>query len=518
MEKKNSPHSGINWKRIFPFLDAALLVLLGWYVFTGLSRVPFHGDESTFIRMSMDFAYLFSDHAVAKVAYHPQPGYYSVEQYQRVLTGAINPLTIGLAWTIAGMDRADLNGFWIWYPQNSDEWTYNAAVGNLPDERLLDVARIPSTLFTALSIVAVFAAALALARSRPAAWIAAILYATTPGILVNGRRAMQEGGMLLFTALAVVCAWYVAREFLSGGLRWRRINLGYALLGAAGGLAVAGKHTSVLVLAPMYLALFLLLWSAGRGLDARASAIVRFHLAAGLLGSGLLSVAVFYLFDPVWWYYTGQWLLLLCLSTLCFLAAFPVSGRWIWGARSLPVVALAAATLAFPAGWTGIYQPARIIVNARNELMAVHEDLGWALPTAKSRVREMAVQLLTAKTQYYESFYWDDLEEEHVQIRAYEAAGLNGRGGGTAWGIVIFLLAAAGATAVVVRHRRWETLILFLWLALPAAALLITNPLAWQRYYIILIAPWSVLAGYAATLIPWPGLLDRLRRLRPVKM
>jgi hypothetical protein len=41
-----------------------------------------------------------------------------------------------------------------------------------------------------------------------------------------------------------------------------------------------------------------------------------------------------------------------------------------------------------------------------------------------------------------------------------------------------------------------------LWLAVPATVLLLTNPLPWQRYYILLHAPIAVLAGLGlATLI-----------------
>jgi hypothetical protein len=414
------------------------------------------------------------------------------------------------------MSRADLNGFWVWYQfrgqEDANEWTFNETNGNLPSERLLDVARIPSTLFTALSIVVVFAAAFVLSGSRPAAWIAAVLYATTPAVLVNGRRAMQEGGMLLFSSLTVVCAWYAVKEFLSAVPRWRRISLAYGLLGLTGGLAVAAKHTSVLVLGAMYLALFALLWKPGRELESRARWFLRLHLLAGLLGSGLLSMAVFYLLNPVWWAYAGQWVILLCLSGLFFIAAFPVSGRWIWGARALSVAALAAATLIFPSGWTGIYQPIRFIVAARNELMRQYEGYGGALTTPASRLRELGDQLLTAQTQYYESYFWNFLGDEQSEIRTYEAAGLNGRGGGTVWGIFIFVLAAAGAIAVVFRRRRWETWIFLFWLVLSVGAILATNLIPWQRYYLILIPPWSVLGGFAAVLPIPPGWREWIRR------
>jgi dolichyl-phosphate-mannose--protein O-mannosyl transferase len=116
------------------------------------------------------------------------------------LTGAVDPLTIGLARDITGWERWEVNGFWRWYPPGTqDEWSCSVYRDNMPATRLLEAARWPSSLFTAASIIIVFAVALGLSRSRPAAWLAAFLYGTTPAILVNGRRAMQERGRCCFS-------------------------------------------------------------------------------------------------------------------------------------------------------------------------------------------------------------------------------------------------------------------------------------------------------------------------------
>jgi hypothetical protein len=134
------------------------------------------------------------------------------------------------------------------------------------------------------------------------------------------------------------------------------------------------------------------------------------------------------------------------------------------------------------------------------------------MSTAESRIGEMADQLLFAKTQYYESHLWDGLEEEQTQIRVYEDARLDGRGGGTVWGIVVLVLVLGGLWVALFRRRGWETLLLMLWLAVPAAILLLTNPLPFQRYYIVLIAPWSVLAGFSAVPITSPDFLGSVRK------
>ncbi len=501
-------------KRLLRFLDGLFVVLLGIYVFYGMTRVPYHGDESTLIRLSMDFAYIFQDHSVQKVVFHPASAYWSEEQYQRVLTGAVDPLTIGLAWSIAGMDRGDLNGFWRWYPPGVyDEWDFNVRQGNMPTTRLLDVARIPSTLFTAASIVLVFLIALQLSRSRPAAWIAAFLYATSPSILVNGRRSMQEGAMLFFTALVVFCGLLVARELRTASPRGWRIAGGYGLLGLASGCALASKHSSALIVMPVFLVLLLLLGSAGREWPLGEKHHARLRLLFGWLGSGLLGLSVFYILMPVWWGYPLHWLLLLSFSMSCFLVLLAAAGRRGW---ILPVLSIAAAigiTVFSPRAWSGIYQPIRIIAEARAELMGVHETLGMDLPSFGSRIGEMGNQLLFAKTQYYESLVWDSLEEEQSQIRTYEDSHLDGRGGGTVWGVIILVLAAGGLCALFSQRRGWEAFFLFLWFSVPAAALLIINPLAWQRYYLLLIAPWSVLAGFAAVPLTSSAFVERVRKM-----
>jgi hypothetical protein len=499
---------------IFRWLDVLFLALLGAYVCLGMTRVPFHGDESTFIRMSMDFVYIFQEGALQKVVYNPEPGFRSVEQDLRESIGAIDPLSIGLAWNAAGLLPSEINGFWYWYPQSEEnEWAYNVEQGNMPGARLLDTARLPSTLFTAAAIAVVFLVAFALSRSRTAAWLAALLYATTPSILVNGRRAMQEGAMLFFTALVVLCALYIVRTMRAGKARGGMLLVGYGLLGVAAGLALASKHTSILIVLPAYLIIIILGWRLGSEKDPQDRKAAYFRLLIGLTGSGLLALSFFYFLTPVWWFYRLHWLILLCLAAACLLFAIPMQGWWKWVLRILPVAAILLTTMAEPSAWEGIYQPIPIIIQSRDELLQTQQAQGRVLPTLQSRIREMAVQLLSAKTQYYESYYWEGLPELDAQIRAYEAAHLNGRGGGIAWGIIVFMLIAGGVYAALFHRRGWETLFLFVWAAVPTGILLLANPLAWQRYYIILIAPWSVLAGFAVVPLASETMFKNIRRL-----
>jgi hypothetical protein len=162
--------------------------------------------------------------------------------------------------------------------------------------------------------------------------------------------------------------------------------------------------------------------------------------------------------------------------------------------------------------WIGIYQPVPPIIRAREDLICALQPCGEDLPTLESRIREMVDQLLLAGTQYYESPAWAGLIEERSRIQLYETGHWDGRGGGIIWGIVLAVLIAIGLGVTLARWRRWETLLLGLWLAVPAAILLITNPLPFQRYYIVLIAPWSVLAGFAALPITSSDFLGSVRK------
>jgi len=510
------------WKpRAIPAVvfDGLFLSMLIGYLFWGMTRVPFYGDESTFVRLSKDFVYLFQDHDIQRVVYRsfseeetkePFTDEY-LEQYNRLLTGAINPLTIGLAWNAAGIHREELNGFWLWWsPADTNQWKFNVAGGNMPSPRLLSIARLPSTVFTAASIIAVFIIALVLSHSRPAAWVAAFLYATSPSVLGNGRMALQEGSLLLFSALIVLCALSLIRLLREGTPRWRRILPGYGLLGLTSGLALAAKHNSALIIAPIFLAVFILIGSAGTGLEGRERKAAQFHLLSGLLGAGLLGLSVFYFLMPVWWIYPYNGLALLSLSAACFGFAFPTAGRWVWIFRAASAAMVLLISLSAPRAWIGIYRSVRITAQARTDLIRAAERASGTLTTWESRLGEMADQLLFAKAEF-----WDVTEESQAQIQSYEDSHLDGRKGGAVWGIVMLVLVAAGLWVALVRRRRWESLLLILWLVIPASVILLANSLPWQRYYIILIAPWSILAGFGVVPLSSVNVGQWVQKIRP---
>src|SRR5215211_8928380 len=73
-------------RRYFPILWITLLIT---YILAGTSAVPFHGDESTQIFMSRDYAYQFLKGDLDRIRYHESP-IIDTETQSRLLNGTLN--------------------------------------------------------------------------------------------------------------------------------------------------------------------------------------------------------------------------------------------------------------------------------------------------------------------------------------------------------------------------------------------------------------------------------------------
>lgn len=474
-----------------------IVLALAAYVASGRASVPFHGDESTFAWLSRDYHTLVEQRdpaALALDAERRDPR----AVWLRVLNGSLTPLAIGCAWHSAGRSVQDLNGPWRWaVPGDAGaQWRFNLASGNRPDDALLALARLPGTLAAAASVLLVWALALALARLRPAAWLAAAVYATTPAVLLNGRRAMQEGLMLLCTALVAWVAWRAMRaqarpEAETGSMAW------LLALAAASGLALAAKHSSAVVVAAALLALLCAPWLQR---SAPGSRMPPGHLAS-LVGVAFATLAVFSLLTPVWWS-LPRTLALVGLAGL----AFGLRGAWqsrrAWSWRGAALALIAAAWLARPElPRDAIVLPSQLL-EARRHLLERQVASFAGDDSALRRATTLLREAFAAEPQYFEDPAWADVPEIQAEIEAYHASALSGRSGGLPWGVPLAALCAAGALTAWRRRREPGIVLLALWLALPALALL-ANPLPWQRYYLVIQPPLAVLAGLgAASLLP----------------
>ncbi|MBZ0278947.1 MAG: glycosyltransferase family 39 protein [Anaerolineae bacterium] len=257
-------------------------VILIVYILAGTTTAPFHGDESTQIYMSRDYAYQFIQHDLSKIAYSPNPAS-PTEQHLRLLNGTVSKYLIGLAWHLAGYTLDDVNDQWDW----GADWNYNQANGHAPSADLLLVTRWSSALLLAAGVVVIFALGDQLG-GKPAAYLASLYYALNPALLLNGRRAMMEGSFTLFSLLTVLAGiWFIEK------MTWKRA----LLLGGIGGLALASKHTALFTVVAIWggcgvYALIPLLSKSVSGLSPRL---------IPLLFAGLVAGGVFLALNPAWW-------------------------------------------------------------------------------------------------------------------------------------------------------------------------------------------------------------------------
>ncbi len=279
------------------WLDALWLIGLALWMLNGYNLVPFHGDEATIIDMSHDYAYLVHERDLDRVLYRDSPPDPSAQEL-RILNGTVGKMAIGLAWDLAGLSVDDLNDQWVW----GAPWDWNLSDGHMPGERLLWAARLSSVLMLVISGWALFAITRLTIPDRLAAYVATAIYATTPAVLLNGRRAMFEGSHLCFALLAVLAAMLLVREQGNPGKRRRRLALWSLLLGILSGFAIASKHTALITVGAVWAAVMLhpLIWPGGGSLRARIVGYNRRRIVRFLVIVDL-AVLIFLALNPAWW-------------------------------------------------------------------------------------------------------------------------------------------------------------------------------------------------------------------------
>jgi 4-amino-4-deoxy-L-arabinose transferase-like glycosyltransferase len=438
-------------------LDLGWLALLSLYLLLGISKVPFHGDESTFVFMSRDYQHLVVEPNLQYVLYR-EPAYDEKHQWLRLLNGTVAKMAIGLSWDLAGMDVDDLNSNWEWVY----DVEYNRQQGNVPSEKLLHAARLSSALLTTLALWAVFAAAWLIvpagseAGARIAAWTASLVFVLDPVILMNGRRAMMEGALLCFSGLLLTSAFVFLRMRGPNTKPWMRCSATIAL-GVSAGLALSSKHSAALMLAAVFGALLLEPWIASRatGLAQAMPLVLRRAHRTRLIAAIGLAAVVFLASNPAWWS-----------------APHVVPGK---------------------------------IVDLRQELVESQLRLLGGYASVRERVRGFAEHTFFSSPQYAEVPGWESEIADEIAI--YEASLLSGHRGNSLGVAGVFLLALAGLASLLRDWRRGEAWVLLLALGTLAIALIAFNPLPIQRYYLSGRPLVAILAGL--------GFLFMLRRLMP---
>ena len=417
--------------------DALWLGCLALYIMAGAAIMPFHGDESTLMLMGSDYHYLAVERNLDKVLYDSDWRFKPHEQHLRIVNGTLSKYIYGWLQWLNGVAPDELNSNWDW----SRGYNYNAARGAIPDADLLRQARLASALQLTLAAAAFFQF-VKLSLDRPCAYLAAAMFALQPNMLINGRRAMMEGSHILGLMLLLLAAVWLMKE-----RRWQQ----YALLGFCAGLAIAAKHTNVIICALVFLACArepvwqLLRWHGEAG--------KRQLKALGWLAlAGAMAIMVFMLLNPAWW------------------------------REPLAV--------------------AQEVVAQRERLLQNQVKAFGGYESFAEQLSGFFEFVFVGARQYFEVDAWTQYDVISAQIADYERSGLAGVlfiGASGRLGLLVMLLSLAGALmlardASVSREARW---LLLIWMAGSAFSTLWLTPLPWARYYLPLLPVVILLAAYA---------------------
>jgi hypothetical protein len=134
------------------------------------------------------------------------------------------------------------------------------------------------------------------------------------------------------------------------------------------------------------------------------------------------------------------------------------------------------------------------LVRLRGELLDIQVNADPLAPmSTEERIRQIIMQPFMAAPAHYEVAGWADAVAITEEINRYMASPLSGLQFGPLFGGVLTLFVLVGLVAL--GRRGWTfRLGIFVWLLLTLA-LLMVNPLPWQRYYLPLIPLTTLLAG-----------------------
>jgi 4-amino-4-deoxy-L-arabinose transferase-like glycosyltransferase len=395
-------------------LDLAVLLALMAFALAGTPLASFHGDEPMQIYMSGDYWQAFV--RAQPDALKTQPPYpIDSDGHLRILNGSINRHAIGFAWRIAGYDESLLppRPGWDWGLSYDD----NVATDHRPPDSALLAARLPSALLLAGTIPLIFAFGWLL-NGRLTAHLAAALFALNPILLLNGRRAMQEGALLFFGVLALlIAAWIASRP--------RRHPLAWLALAGACGLALASKHSA----APMVAGALAGLWI--------ALIAARFTLRNVLVSTFTIGIVA-------------------ALAFALFIALSPA----LWDD---------------PAARLGD------LLAVRAELLDIQVAVSGGIPTSLVERAMMIVrEPFLAPAMHFEVSWWRDIPQIAAEIDSYMASPLSGLQTDNLIGVALTISGLIGLVAAPARRSPAGWVVLA-WSAAAAGSLLL-NPLPWQRY------------------------------------
>ena len=264
----------------------AVLLAITAVMFTGLSSVRFHPDESVWIGASASFEAYFTGR-VLDPSWQAREDRYTMTPITSYVVGAARRLG---GWTPDALNKP--------YDFNRP-YSLNLADGRVPVPGLLEWSRRG---VTATAVIGVYVSFVVFARAagRPAAYVWLVLVLASPYLRETLRRAMNEGVLLAALALVIWATFRLLAELDRPHAQWRQRRLvGWLILaGGAAGLAAQAKLNGAVagfgVLAAMVMAAVRSPLSARR----RAGYLV---LGAVILAGS--ETAVFFASNPTLWPY-----------------------------------------------------------------------------------------------------------------------------------------------------------------------------------------------------------------------
>lgn len=171
--------------------------MVGYYLW-GVSRVPFHPDESTQLFMSADFDRLLAD--PTSMAWEPDATS-TISRY-RSLDAPLTRYLLGMGRTLFSLSA--LSTDWNW----SLDWNENIRYGAHPDEELLSVGRLTIACLFPITLILLYLTGTSI-NGRFTGIIMVLVIGVNAVVLLHTRRAMAEGALLFgvaFTLYAFISA------------------------------------------------------------------------------------------------------------------------------------------------------------------------------------------------------------------------------------------------------------------------------------------------------------------------
>ena len=459
-------------------------VVAAWAYFARLDDQPWFADESAYIAQTYYYHLLFHEGDL----WH--------EDWQRrggIEVPPVPKYLFGLAMDLAGVGAPTSYGLTAYW--------YNVGFEPPGDSAALPAARAVSALAGTIACLALFALAGRVCGTGPAA-VCALLWCLNPLVRMSARRAMGDGITECMVLLTVVLGAAVCRRLLAPRVRWGRTGATAALVALVGSLAINAKLNGAIGLLSFAVALVAtwvwLVCRCVRRADDPSSPRPSAHRlwAVPLLGLGTAGVAF----------------VLLCIANPFLLG----------GDRQATVFSQAARMVEHR---TSLYDTTRAVFHQKDGTgLFTPSDKVWAAyrrgfgsyatlhPMLVGELAGSYVPLppvmLGGPPGISEAPSRDRWTDAHPLATVALVAPVSG------------LLALAGLVLIVVRLRRDPTRDTFAaalpWLAylgVTTVAVIAFIALDWDRYYIPLMAPWSL--PIAVSLVSLARVGRRLVRRRP---